>query len=74
LARIRWRTAPCCAGGSSPRKARVVSKTSGQKLFDAAGEPKEFWYEPSVGHGQFLKMMPGEFERRIVGFFDANIK
>jgi uncharacterized protein len=52
----------------------VVSKTSGQKLFDAAREPKDFWYEPTVGHGQFLKMMPDEFERRIVGFFDANIK
>ena len=52
----------------------VVSKTSGQKLFDAAGDPKELWYEASVGHGQFLKMMPDEFERRVVGFFDANIK
>lgn len=53
---------------------QVVSKTSGQKLFDAAREPKQFWYEPSVGHGQFLKMMPAEFERRIVGFFDASDK
>jgi hypothetical protein len=27
-----------------------------------------------VGHGEFLKMMPGEFERRVVNFFDANIQ
>ena len=53
---------------------QVVSKTSGQKLFDAAREPKEFWYEPSVGHGQFLKMMPEAFERRVVGFFDAALR
>ncbi len=52
----------------------VVSKTSGQKLFEAAGEPKEFWYDATVGHGQFLKMLPDEFERRVTGFFDANIK
>ena len=52
----------------------VVSKTSGQKLFDAAAEPKTFWFEPTVQHGRFLKMMPDEFERRVVGFFDANIK
>lgn len=52
----------------------VVSKTSGRKLFDAAGEPKEFWYEERVGHGQFLDKMPDEFERRVAGFFDANIK
>jgi len=52
----------------------VVSSASGQKLFDAARDPKAFWFEPSVGHGQFLKMMPDDFERRVVGFFDANIK
>lgn len=52
----------------------VVSRTSGQKLFDAAAEPKQFWYEETVGHGQFLKMMPQEFERRVTGFFDANIR
>lgn len=53
---------------------RVVSNTSGQKLFDAAGEPKAMWFEPTVGHGQFLKMMPAEFEQRVVGFFDAHVR
>ena len=53
---------------------QIVSKESGRRLFDAADDPKEFWYEKSVGHGQFLKMMPEEFERRVVGFFDANIR
>jgi alpha-beta hydrolase superfamily lysophospholipase len=53
---------------------RVVSVSSGQKLFDVAREPKEFWYEPTVGHGQFLKMMPAEFEKRVVGFFDRHLK
>jgi hypothetical protein len=48
--------------------------SSGQKLFDQAGEPKEFWFEPTVGHGKFLKMMPEAFERRVVGFFDAHLK
>jgi len=52
----------------------VVSVDSGRKLFDAAGEPKEFWFEPTVGHGQFLKMMPGEYERRVVGFLDAHLQ
>jgi fermentation-respiration switch protein FrsA (DUF1100 family) len=52
----------------------VVSKTSGQKLFDAAGEPKEFWFDETVGHGKFLTMLPDQFERRVAGFFDANIK
>ena len=44
-----------------------------QRLFEAAGQPKEFWFEPAVGHGKFLKTMPDEFERRVVGFFDREI-
>ena len=51
----------------------VVSPASGQRLFEAAGQPKEFWFEPAVGHGKFLKTMPDEFERRVVGFFDREI-
>jgi alpha-beta hydrolase superfamily lysophospholipase len=53
---------------------QVVSVSSGQKLFDEAREPKEFWFEPTVGHGKFLKMMPDAFERRVVSFFDAHLK
>ena len=51
----------------------VVSPVSGQRLFEAAGQPKEFWFEPAVGHGKFLATMPDEFERRVVGFFDREI-
>jgi len=53
---------------------QVVSVSSGQKLFERASEPKEFWFEPAVGHGKFLKMMPDQFEKRVVGFFDAHLK
>jgi alpha-beta hydrolase superfamily lysophospholipase len=53
---------------------RVVSVASGQLLFDAAGPPREFWFEPSVGHGQFLKLFPDEFEKRVVGFFDRYLQ
>ncbi len=70
IGRISPRPVLIMQGGAD----QVVSKTSGQKLFDAAGDPRQFWFEPLVGHGQFLKMMPDEFERRVVGFFDANIR
>lgn len=53
---------------------RVVSVESGKHLFDAAGDPKEFWYEPTVGHAQFLKMMPDEFEKRVTGFLDRYLR
>lgn len=53
---------------------RQVSPSSGQRLFDAAKEPKQLWFEPAVGHTQFFKMMPEEFEKRVVGFFDAHLR
>lgn len=52
----------------------VVSVGSGQKLYDAAGDPKEFWFEPTVGHAQFLKMMPEQFETRMTRFFDRYLR
>lgn len=48
----------------------VVSPQSGERLYEAAGQPKEFWHEPDVGHAQFLQKHPADFERRVVGFFD----
>ncbi len=51
----------------------VVSPESGRKLFEAAGEPKELWFEPAVGHTQFLKMMPAQFEEHVIRFLDRYV-
>jgi fermentation-respiration switch protein FrsA (DUF1100 family) len=48
----------------------VVSTGSGQRLFDAAGEPKELWFDPKVGHAAFDGVRAAEYERRVGGFFD----
>jgi fermentation-respiration switch protein FrsA (DUF1100 family) len=48
----------------------VISPDSGQRLYDAAGEPKELWFEPSLGHVDFDTDMPVEFENRVSQFFD----
>ena len=53
---------------------RVVSAESGTKLFEAAGEPKELWFEPQVGHAQFLKTMPDEFEKRVARFLERYLR
>ena len=47
----------------------VISRQSGQRLFDAAGEPRELWYEPKIAHSGFDNALPEEYERRVVGFF-----
>jgi len=48
----------------------VISADSGQRLYDAAGEPKELWFEPGLGHVDFDSDMPAEFENRVSRFFD----
>jgi fermentation-respiration switch protein FrsA (DUF1100 family) len=48
----------------------VISPESGELLLAAAGEPKELWFEPELGHVMFDGARPAEFESRVVGFFD----
>jgi uncharacterized protein len=48
----------------------AISANSGQRLYDAAGEPKELWFEPNLGHVDFDSARADEFERRVVEFFD----
>lgn len=48
----------------------VISRESGQRLFDAAGEPKSLWFDPDVGHAKLDTARPLEYERRVVSLFD----
>ena len=48
----------------------VISVDSGQRLYDAAGEPKELWFDPELGHVQFDTERAAEFEQRVAEFFD----
>ena len=47
----------------------VISVGSGQRLYDAAGMPKELWFDPGVTHAQFDTQRSGEYERRVVTMF-----
>ena len=51
----------------------VVSVSSGERLYEAACEPKELWYEPGLGHTDFDRLLPLEYEERVVGFFDRHL-
>ena len=51
-------------------KDTVISPTSGQILYDAAGEPKELWFDPELGHVDFDSERAEEFEARVSAFFD----
>jgi alpha-beta hydrolase superfamily lysophospholipase len=43
-------------------------------LFEACGKPKLLWTVPHAGHIQAIELQPEEYERRIVGFFDSNLR
>lgn len=51
----------------------VISTTSGQRLYDAAREPKQLWYDAKVGHARFDTARPDEYERRVTALFDGAI-
>ena len=48
----------------------VISADSGQRLYDAAGDPKELWFDPALGHVEFDSERAAEYETRVVAFFD----
>ena len=72
---------PSPSGTSRPSRPRAVLLIHGphdpyvptsevQRLFDAAGQPKELWILPEAGHTQALELRPEECEARIIAFFD----
>jgi fermentation-respiration switch protein FrsA (DUF1100 family) len=69
IARISPRPVFLLQGGAD----EVVSPASGTRLYQAAGQPKELWFDPELGHAQFLKKRPEEFERRVTDFFEKHL-
>jgi hypothetical protein len=42
-------------------------------LYDAAGFPKELWFDPDVSHARFDTVRAEEYERRVVSLFDRHV-
>ena len=49
---------------------KIIPPNNGDRLFAAAGQPKELWFEPQVAHTDFIVDMPAEYERRVIAFYD----
>lgn len=66
---VRW------VGKLSPRPILFIHGELDQycsdfdELFAAAGEPKEAWRLPDVGHTKASEVYPEEFRRRVIEFF-----
>ncbi len=44
-----------------------------ERMFAAAGEPKELWIVPGAGHGTYLATAPSEYEARVITFLDREL-
>ena len=41
-----------------------------ERVFAAAGDPKELWIVQGAGHGTYYETAPAEYESRVIGFLD----
>jgi hypothetical protein len=51
--------------GTSDRKIPCRHSAA---IFNSAIGPKELWTVPAAGHEQVIKIVPAEFQRRVLGF------
>ena len=49
---------------------RSIPLDSGQRLYEAAGEPRFLWEEDGIGHVEMYAAQPGEYEARVIAFLD----
>ncbi len=48
----------------------TIPAEQGHRLYEAAGEPKELWMVDGMGHQSAVTLLPDEYEKRVIGFFD----
>ncbi len=49
---------------------RSIPLDSGQRFYNAAGEPRFLWEEEGIGHVEMYSAQPGEYETRVIAFLE----
>jgi dipeptidyl aminopeptidase/acylaminoacyl peptidase len=57
----------------SPGEDRLVSPHQSQRMFRAAGEPKELFVVPGAAHAEAHATAPGAYERRVLDFLARHL-
>jgi len=70
IARISPRPIFILQGGQDT----VIPPDSAQRLFNAAGEPRRLWIGEGAGHVEMFDLMPDEYIRRVIAFFDETLE
>jgi alpha-beta hydrolase superfamily lysophospholipase len=50
-----------------------IPQNSGQRLYEAAGKPKELWFVEGVKHVDFRQAVPDQYKQRVLGFFERHL-
>jgi hypothetical protein len=60
----------------SPRPVLLIagageaSENLTQAQFEAAGQPKDLWIVPEVGHGGYAQRWPEQYQTKVITFFN----
>lgn len=57
----------------APSDDRTVSPAQSERMFDAAGEPKELFIVQGAAHADAHSAAPEEYERRVLGFLARHL-
>lgn len=52
----------------------LIPSDNGRELYAAAGKPKELWIILGADHGGTIVAAGGEYEERVGGYFDRNLR
>ena len=55
-------------------RGQPAEEPANRAFYEAAGEPKQIWEVPGSGHIGGTEAQPAEYERRIVEFFDRELR
>ena len=69
LARLAPRPLLMSHGGADTYIKPPMART----LFEHAGEPREFWLVDGAKHNQAINVANGEYQRRVLAFFDKHL-
>jgi fermentation-respiration switch protein FrsA (DUF1100 family) len=47
----------------------LIPVEEAEALYELAGEPKELWIVPGVGHARVAEVEPRKYSERVGGFF-----
>jgi alpha-beta hydrolase superfamily lysophospholipase len=53
---------------------QYTTLTESRQMFDAACEPKALWVVNGAGHEDLYRLVPGEYEQRVLNFFSQYLQ